>query len=117
MTVDEAIRELLNVSTEVRRVVMLGPGGELLGAGPGAVGADVGEPVARLWDAAGRRALALGEAPLDYVVVQDAEGGVVVVQEGERRIAALTTPDPSLGLLLFDLRTCVADTVTQEATT
>ena len=116
MTVDEAIRELLAVSTDIRRIAVLGPGGELLGAGPGAVGAQVGEAATRLWDAAVGRAAALGEAPLEHVVVREEAGSVAVVQEGERRITALTGPDPALGLLLFDLRTCLNDTLTEEAT-
>ena len=115
MSVDEAIRELLDISTDVRCVAVLGPGGELLGAGPGAAGVEVGDAAQRLWDAAGRRAAALGEAPLDHVVVQDASGSVAIVGEGERRIVAVTAPDPALGLLLFDLRTCLADTLTEEA--
>ena len=116
MTVDEAIRDLLNTSTDVRRVAVLGPGGELLGAGPGAVAAEVGTAAASLWEAASRRAAALGEAPLAHIIVQDDAGGVAIVQEGERRIAALTAPDPALGLLLFDLRTCLSDTLAEEAT-
>jgi hypothetical protein len=114
MTVDEAIHDLLDISTDVRRVAVLGPDGELLGAGPGAAGADVGAAAGRLWDAASRRGAALGEAPLDHVVVHDASGAVAVVREGDRRIAALTVPDPAVGLLLFDLRTCLSDAQTEE---
>jgi hypothetical protein len=116
MTVDEAIRGLLNVSTDVHRVALLGADGRLLGAGPDAVGADVVAAAERLWEAASRRAVAMGEAPLDHVVVRDPAGGVAVVREGDRRIAALTSADPALGLLLFDLRTCLADAHGEEET-
>ena len=116
MTVDEAIRELLGVSTDVRRVAVIGRDDEVLGAGPGAVGADVGSVASGLWEAASRRAKALGDASLDHVFVRDEAGGVAVVREGDRSVAALTVPDPALGLLFFDLRTCLTDALTGEET-
>jgi predicted regulator of Ras-like GTPase activity (Roadblock/LC7/MglB family) len=89
----------------------------MLGSGPGAVDSEIGADTQRLWEAACRRAAALGEAPLDHIVVRDASGGVVVVHDGSNHIAALTSPDPALGLLIFDLRTCLADACPGEATT
>ncbi len=87
----------------------------MLGAGPGAVGADVGSVATRLCQAASRRAEALGDAQLDHVFVRDDTGGVAVVRQGDRTVAALTVPDPALGLLFFDLRTCLTDALTEEA--
>jgi len=109
VTVDEAIRDLLNVSTDIQGVAVLGPEGDVAAAGPGAVAADLAATAGRLWEAAVERAAALGESPLDHMVVQDANGAVAMLAAQGRRIAAVTGPRPAVGLLLFDLRTCLGD--------
>ena len=109
MTADEAIRDLLDISTDVDGVAVLGADGELLASGPGAVASDLGTVAARLWDAAAGQALAAGAAGLDHVGVEDAAGAVAVVAAQDRHIVAVTGPQPAVGLLLFDLRTCLGD--------
>ena len=109
MTADEAIRDLLDISTDVNGVAVLGADGELLASGPGAVAGDVGTVATRLWDAAAGQALGAGATGLDHVVVEDVAGAVAVVEAHERRIVAVTGPQPAVGLLLFDLRTCLGD--------
>jgi hypothetical protein len=112
-SVDEAIHELLSISTDISAVAVLGPGDEVLGAGPDPVSGCLPEAVRGLWDAAAARASG-GDAPLHSVIVQDAEGGVAVIAAGGRLIAALTRPQPAVGLLLFDLRTCLSDACPEE---
>ena len=34
-------------------------------------------------------------------------GSVFVVREGERAIAATTSPEPTVGLVFYDLKTCL----------
>ena len=114
MTIDEAIRDLLNVSTDIQGVAVLGPDGDIAAAGPRAVAADLAAACGRLWEAAVARAAALGESPLDHVVVQDANGAVALLAARGRRIAAVTGPRPAVGLLLFDLRTCLGDAFAAE---
>ncbi|MCX6364378.1 MAG: hypothetical protein NTW58_09490 [Actinobacteria bacterium] len=114
MTIDEAIRDLLNVSTDIQGVAVLGPEGDIAAAGPGVVAADLGVTAARLWEAAVARAAAFGESLLDHVVVQDANGAVAMLAARGRRIAAVTGPRPAVGLLLFDLRTCLGDAFAEE---
>jgi predicted regulator of Ras-like GTPase activity (Roadblock/LC7/MglB family) len=114
VTIDEAIRDLLNVSTDIQGVAVLGPDGDIAAAGPRAVAADLAAACGRLWEAAVARAAALGESPLDHVVVQDANGAVALLAARGRRIAAVTGPRPAVGLLLFDLRTCLGDAFAAE---
>ena len=114
MTTDEAIRDLLNVSTDIQSVAVLSPEGTVAAAGPGAVAADLAATCGRLWEAAAERAAALGESPLDHVVVQDANGAVALLAARGRRIVAVTGPRPAVGLLLFDLRTCLGDAFAAE---
>ena len=114
MTTDEAIRDLLNVSTDIQGVAVLDPEGTVAAVGPGAVSADLAATCGRLWEAAATCAAALGESPLDHVVVQDANGAVALLAARGRRIAAVTGPRPAVGLLLFDLRTCLGDAFAAE---
>jgi uncharacterized protein len=111
---DEAIRELLDISTDIRSVVVLGSGSEAIACGPGAASSRLAGAVDRLWDAARARASGADGIALDHVVVQDAAGAVVVLQADGRRIAALTGAQPAVGLLLFDLRTCLSDAFAEE---
>ena len=109
MTADEAIRDLLDISTDVKAVAVLGKDGGLIASGPGAVASDFGTASAGLWDAAAGQALAAGATGLDHVVVEDAAGAVAAVEAHSGRIVAVTGPQPAIGLLLFDLRTCLGD--------
>ena len=112
MTVDEAVRDLLNISTDIVRVAVLGPEGEVLAAAPAAAGPELAPAAGRLWAAAETSA---GSSSIDNVVVQDAQGAVALLQAHGRRIAAVTGPRPAVGLLLFDLRTCLGDAYAEEA--
>jgi len=114
VTVDEAIHDLLNVSTDIRRVAVVGPDGDIAGGGPGAIAADLAAACGRLWEAATQQAAALGDSPLDHVIVEDAQGAVAMLAAHGRHIAAVTGPRPAAGLLLFDLRTCLGDAFVAE---
>jgi predicted regulator of Ras-like GTPase activity (Roadblock/LC7/MglB family) len=115
VTIDEAIRDLLNVSTDIQGVAVLGAEGDVVAAGPGAVAADLAVMAGLLWETAVERARVPGqEGALDHVVVHDAQGVVAMLAACGRRIAAVTGPRPAVGLLLFDLRTCLGDAFAEE---
>jgi predicted regulator of Ras-like GTPase activity (Roadblock/LC7/MglB family) len=114
MSVDEAIHDLLNFSTDIRSVAVVDATGAVLAAAPAAASAGLGGAATGLWGAAEACAAGPGRAPLDYVVVQDPDYGVAMVRESERCIVAVTGPRPAVGLLLFDLRTCLSDAYPQE---
>ena len=48
------------------------------------------------------------------MVVQDGDGAVAMVAAHGHRIVGFTGPQPAVGLLLFDLRTCLADAFAAE---
>ncbi len=106
MTIDEAIRELLDVSTDVTAIAVLDESGRILASGPGSAGASASEAAAALWEAAGRSAAPAG---LEHVVVPVPDGAVALVQAHGRRAVAVTGPRPAVALLVFDLRTCLGD--------
>jgi hypothetical protein len=109
LTIDETIRDLLDVSTDVVAVAVLDPSGAVVARGPGAAGTGLPEAAARLWDAAVARASLDGDAALEHVVVPVSGGAVAVVHAYGRRAVALTGARPAVALLLFDLRTCLGD--------
>ncbi len=109
MTIDEAIHDLLDVSTDIRSVVVVEDTGALVASGPGAAGTAVVAAIERLWDAAGRRAGQLGDAALEHLVVPVDGGAVAIVSAHGHRAVAVTGPRPAVSLLLFDLRTCLGD--------
>ncbi len=109
MTVDEAINDLLSISTDVRHVAVLDAQGEVLAAGPGEAGSGLAGAARRLWELAVARAAAASAAPLEHVVVESAGGAVAVLEGQGRRIVAATGRQPAVGLLIFDLRTCLSD--------
>jgi predicted regulator of Ras-like GTPase activity (Roadblock/LC7/MglB family) len=95
-----ALADLMSVSSQVRAAVLVGPRGGVQ-ASTSATG-----------DAAAAAALALAQAAeeaggrpgLTDVVVSTGEGAVFVVRDGGRTLAATTSPDPTVGLVLYDLR-------------
>jgi predicted regulator of Ras-like GTPase activity (Roadblock/LC7/MglB family) len=99
----QAIADLTEISPQVQRVVVIGADGSLVGANVGDAGAQ------RLAD--GARALVEAAEELRPGVSQleaaTVAGSVFVVRDGERLIAATTTPEPTVGLVFYDLKTCV----------
>jgi hypothetical protein len=116
VTVDEAISDLLSISTDIRSLAVFDAAGVLLGSGPAAVGAAAGAAADGLWRAAAEAADS-GDTTtaLEHVAVDLGDAAVVTLEAGGRRIVALTAAQPPLGLVLFDLRTCLADAFPTEA--
>ena len=101
-----ALAELVRISAQIERAVVLDVNGALLGS----TWSDDSDAQA-LADAA-RRALAAAyelhsSADVSRVEVELPEGGFFVVRDGERAIAATTPPKPMAGLVVYDLRTCL----------
>ena len=103
MDATQAIADLTEISPQVQDVVVLAADG-------GLVGANVqDEAASRLADGA-RRLLAAAEELRPGVAQLEAAttaGSVFVVRDGERLIAATTTPEPTVGLVFYDLKTCL----------
>ncbi len=73
-------------------------------------GSNLGEEEARRLADGARRLLAAAEELRPGVAqleVATTAGSVFVVREGERLIAATTTPEPTVGLVFYDLKTCI----------
>jgi len=105
MDVEQALTELKELSSQVERAVVLDASGTILGS----TGEDEAEGLARaalelIATAGDLRGSAEG---VTRVEVELAEGAVFVLRDGERTIAATTGPQPTSGLVAYDLRTCL----------
>ncbi len=62
---------------------------------------------AELWEAAEQARRDLGRDELSQVEVATPDGSVFVLRDAARTIVATTTVDPIVGLVFYDLRTCL----------
>lgn len=106
MDAAQALRELMDLSSQIEAAVVLDAEGSVV--------ASSSEDEAASGELA-RVALELVGAAFDLgtktevtrVEVELEEGAVFVVREGGSTIAARTGPEPSSGLVVYDLRTCL----------
>ena len=103
MDAAQAIADLREISPQVRDVAVVEDDGSLAGSNAPA------ERAAKLVDVAQRL---VGEADLLRPGVAQLEaatlaGSVFVVRDRGRLIAATTTPEPTVGLVFYDLKFCL----------
>jgi predicted regulator of Ras-like GTPase activity (Roadblock/LC7/MglB family) len=101
-----ALADLTEISSQVEAAVLFDESGAV------AASTFADEPAAAaLAEAAGRllaRAGELGqEGEVTQVEASTPEGSVFVVRDGARRIAATTSADPTIGLVFYDLKSCL----------
>ncbi|MEX0851546.1 MAG: roadblock/LC7 domain-containing protein [Gaiellaceae bacterium] len=107
MDASQALAELIELSSQVERAVVLDSGGAVLGSTE-----ESEEAAQRLARAALDALAAAGDlhfssGEVTGVEVELADGGLFVLREGIRTIAATTGPSPTAGLVAYDLRTCL----------
>jgi predicted regulator of Ras-like GTPase activity (Roadblock/LC7/MglB family) len=114
MDATQAIADLKEISPQVQDVVVIAADGALTGSNltNSAVAQRLVDGARRLLDAA--EGLRPGVAQLEAATTS---GSVFVVRDGERLIAATTTPEPTVGIVFYDLKTCLRSiTATEPAT-
>ncbi len=103
MDAAQAIADLTEISPQVREVAIIGADGALVGSNaPTDTAERLVAAAAKLVDEA--ELLRPGVAQLEAATVN---GSVFVVRDGGRLIAATTTPEPTVGLVFYDLKTCL----------
>lgn len=107
MDAAQALAELTELSSQVERAVVLRADGSVLAATP----EDDAAATALARGALDVLAIAfeLRSSPQEVtrVEVELEEGALFVLREGGRTIAAVTGPQPTAGLVAYDLRTCL----------
>ncbi len=104
MDAARAIADLVDVSPQVRAVAIVGAEGAMVGTN---ATADLAERLT----ATARELLRIADAgrpdPVAQLEAATTTGSVFVVRDGERVIAATTSPEPTVGLVFYDLKSCV----------
>ena len=103
MDAAQAIADLTEISPQIERVAVIAADGSVVGANV--------DPAAAQRLADGARALVKAAEELRPGVSQleaaTVTGSVFVIRDGDRLIAATTTPEPTVGLVFYDLKTCL----------
>lgn len=106
-----ALEELLEVSPQVDVAVILErEGGRLIASAPvssAKVAGSLGDIFVKLLDAAERSRTELGREPIAQVEVATPDGHVFVVADARWIVAAVTSADPTVGLVFYDLKTAL----------
>ena len=109
MDAAESLADLKQISTQIDRAVIVGADGSVAGStvADDAVSSSIAEAGVRLWDAADRARRDLGRPQLSQLEVATGEGSVFAVRDEEFLIVASTPPEPTVGLIFYDLKTCL----------
>ena len=104
MDAAQALADLTEISSQIETAVLVGAGGSLLGSTleDESRSQRIAEAALRLLEAARRPE----RAPAQLEAATPA-GSVFVVRDAERTIAATTGPEPTVGLVFYDLKSCL----------
>jgi predicted regulator of Ras-like GTPase activity (Roadblock/LC7/MglB family) len=102
----EALADLKQISVQIAHAVVTAPDGSVLAATLPSEGdaAQLASLARQLWEAGEAARLQLGREELAQVEVALPGGSVFVVRDGGRTILATTSPDPTVGLVFYDLK-------------
>ncbi|HSC92107.1 MAG TPA: roadblock/LC7 domain-containing protein [Gaiellaceae bacterium] len=104
MDAEHAIADLMEVSSQVDGAVLVGPGGDVEAS---SLPSERAERLARTARQLLEAAAAGSDRELSQLEVATRDGSVFVVRDGERTLAATTGPSATVGLVFYDLRTCL----------
>jgi predicted regulator of Ras-like GTPase activity (Roadblock/LC7/MglB family) len=104
-----ALADLTEISSQVERAAIVGADGAVLGStfDDEERAKRFAEGARRLVEAAETVREARGLAGLGQLEAATVGGSVFVVRDGERLIAATTKPEPTVGLVFYDLKHCL----------
>jgi predicted regulator of Ras-like GTPase activity (Roadblock/LC7/MglB family) len=108
MDAQQALADLTEISSQIEAAVLLGPRGGVTASTVADTdrARELAHKAAELLAAADGIKAGTDEA-LTQLEVATTEGSVFVVREGDKRIAATTAPQPTVGLVFYDLKSCL----------
>ncbi len=109
MDAAQALADLTEISSQVAQVAIVDRDGSLLATtarDPARTERFVGA-VSRLLEEAARLARSRGLPELTQLEASTLDGSVFAVRRDGRLIAATTRPDPTVGLIFYDLKHCL----------
>ena len=108
MDAAQVLADLTEISSQIQSAVLFDEGGNLAAStlGDEARGGEFARRAKELLAAAEGVRPGGGE-PLTQLEVATHEGSVFVVRDGSRYVAATTSPEPTVGLVFYDLKSCL----------
>lgn len=103
-----ALADLTEISSQIEAAVLAGKDGTVVAStfGDDEQAASVAAAALELLEAA-RQAQPDGAEPPVQIQAVTPEGSLFVVQDGQHLIAAVTGDEPTVGLVFYDLKTCL----------
>jgi predicted regulator of Ras-like GTPase activity (Roadblock/LC7/MglB family) len=103
----QALADLMEISSQIEVAILFGPRGGVTAATVDDTdrARELARRAAELLDAA--QEVRGSEEELTQLEVATEEGSVFVVRDAHHRIAATTGPDPTVGLVFYDLKSCL----------
>jgi predicted regulator of Ras-like GTPase activity (Roadblock/LC7/MglB family) len=107
--VAQALADLTEISSQIEAAVLFDADGSVAGSTLGDDGRAraLATAAGKLLDQAD--ALRGEEAAVTQIEAATGDGCVFVVRDGDRRIAATTIANPTVGLVFYDLKSCLRD--------
>ena len=107
MDAAQAIADLTEISSQIESVVVFDSDGTIVGStfDDEAAATRFADAARALLDAGD--AVRPGSEALTQLDAETEEGSVFVVRDGERTIAATAGADPTVGLVFYDLKSCL----------
>ena len=107
MDAAQAIADLTEISSQIESVVLLDGSGAVAGStfADDASATRFADAAKALLDAS--ESLRDGGEALTQLEAETPEGSVFVLREGDRLIDATTVPDPTVGLVFYDLKSAL----------
>lgn len=114
MDAAQALADLTEISSQIEAAVLFDGAGAIEGStlADDAGAQRLAEAGARLLERA--ESVRSEDVAVTQVEAALAEGCVFVVRDGERRIAATTVANPTVGLVFYDLKSCLRDSAPPE---
>jgi predicted regulator of Ras-like GTPase activity (Roadblock/LC7/MglB family) len=106
MDAAQALADLTEISSQIEAAVLFDESGAVQGStlADESAAAELARGSADLLERAGRFR---SEGSITQLEAATDTGSVFVVRDGKRRIAATTAPQPTVGLVFYDLKSCL----------
>jgi hypothetical protein len=108
MDAAQALADLTEISSQIESAVLFDETGEIVGSTvAGGAARSLARAAGDLLSRAGT--LRAGAGEVTQVEASTPDGSVFVVRDGARRLAATTGPEPTVGLVFYDLKSCLRE--------
>lgn len=104
MDAAQALADLTEISSQVEAAVLFDESGVVAGS---TLDEHAAEALARAAGDLLESAVSIGAGDVTQMEASTPGGCVFVICDGSRRIAAVTGPDPTTGLVFYDLKSCL----------